>query len=171
MCITIERSPEVESKLNEVVAVVEKHGCNQRHLIPILQEIQRIYNYLPEASMYVVAELLSMPIAQIYGVATFYSGFALEPKGKYIIKVCNGTACHVKGSMNIIDEIKRKLNLTGENLNTEDMLFSLEILSCVGACGLAPVLMVNEDVHGQVKPRNIIKEIDRITKMEKINEN
>lgn len=171
MCITIERSPEVESKLNEVVAIIEKYGCNQRHLIPILQEIQRIYNYLPEASMYVVAELLSMPIAQIYGVATFYSGFALEPKGKYIIKVCNGTACHVKGSMNIIDEIRAKLSLNGENLTTEDMLFSLEILSCVGACGLAPVLMVNEDVHGQVKPRNIIKEIDRIIKMEKINEN
>lgn len=166
MCITIERSPEVEAKLGEVVEIIDSHRCNSKHLIPILQEVQKLYNYLPQEAMFVVSEKLRIPTAQIFGVATFYSGFALEPKGKYIIKVCNGTACHVKGSMKIIEQIREKLSLTAEKETTENMMFSLEVLSCVGACGLAPVLMVNEDVHGQVKPRDIIKVIDKITKSE-----
>lgn len=171
MSIVIERSPAIEEKMGAVLSIINFHKCDAKHLIPILQEIQKIYKYLPEMAIFVVAEKLSIPVARIYGVATFYSGFSLEPKGKYIIKVCNGTACHVKGSMNIIEEIKNKLALKGDATTTDDMMFSLEILSCVGACGLAPVLMINEDVHGQVKPRDIMKAIDKIIKAEALHAN
>jgi NADH-quinone oxidoreductase subunit E len=103
-----------------------------------------------------------MSPAIVYGVATFYSHFALKPKGKNIIKVCNGTACHVKKSAAIIDAIRKKLGLKGNENTTKDMLFTLETVACLGACGLAPVIVINDSIYGQITPEKIVVLIDAI---------
>ena len=156
-----------DAKLTQVSEIVEKWNCDPSKLIPILQEVQEIYRYLPEEAINLCAKKLKISAAQIYGVATFYAHFALTPKGKYIIKCCNGTACHVKKSMTVIDAIMKKLNLNEKKLTTDDMLFTLEIVSCLGACGLAPVIVINEDVHGQMTPEKAIAYIDEIIAKEK----
>jgi len=146
--------------------VLKSYGYDKTKLIPILQEVQNEYRYLPEDIISHVASSLKIPPAKVYGVATFFAHFALKPKGKHIIKVCDGTACHVKKSTAIIDAIKRKLNLKGEEANSKDMLFTLEAVACVGACGIAPVVLVGEDVYGQVSPDKMIEVIDDIIKKE-----
>ena len=103
-----------------------------------------------------------MPVAEVYGVATFYAHFTLNPKGKYVIKVCNGTACHVKGSMKLVDVLFDKLKLNEQKNTTDDMLFTVETVSCLGACGLAPVMVINESVHGQVDTKKAGDIIDEI---------
>lgn len=156
-----------EEDMAEVVAILERFGRNTSKLIPILAAIQEHYRYLPAKAMAVVANELKMPAAKIYGVATFYAHFALEPKGKYVIKVCDGTACHVKGSTKIIDALYEKLGVNAEKKTCKDQLFTVETVSCLGACGLAPVMLVNEDVYGQVKPEKALAIVDGIIKGEK----
>ena len=102
-----------------------------------------------------------MPVAEVYGVATFYSHFTLEAKGKYVIKICNGTACHVKGAMNLHEIIKNKLKLDENSETTPDMLFTVETVSCLGACGLAPVMVINEEVYGLVTEKSVGEILDR----------
>ena len=109
-----------------------------------------------------IATVLDISPAKIYGVATFYSHFTLDPKGKYIIKVCNGTACHVKASLPIIDAIKKQLHLSDAKKTTDDMLFTLETVSCLGACGLAPVVVINDDVHPMMTPDKVTEVISTI---------
>ena len=109
-----------------------------------------------------MATSLDLPVAQVYGVATFYSHFALQPKGKYVVRLCDGTACHVKKSMDLYDAICENLNLTKDKHTTDDMLFTVELVSCLGACGLAPVVVVNEDVHGLMTPEKAVKIIEDI---------
>jgi NADH-quinone oxidoreductase subunit E len=99
-------------------------------------------------------------------VASFYAHFSLKPKGKYVIKLCDGTACHVKGSIKILDAIRERLGLSEQKLTTDDSLFTVETVSCLGACGLAPVMLINEDVHGQVKPEQAVELIEEIMKRE-----
>lgn len=159
----------IEEDMAGVDAILEKFGHNTSKLIPILAAIQEHYRYLPAKAMSKVAHDLNIPPAKIYGVATFYAHFALEPKGKYIIRVCDGTACHVKGSTKIIDALYEKIGVSAAKKTSSDQMFTVETVSCLGACGLAPVLLVNEDVYGQVKPEKALALVDDILKAEKSN--
>ncbi|MBO7237687.1 MAG: NAD(P)H-dependent oxidoreductase subunit E [Elusimicrobiaceae bacterium] len=142
--------------------ILEEHGYDATKLIPILQQVQEIYRYLPEDVMRHIADKLNISPAKVFGVATFFAHFAITPKGKHIIKVCNGTACHVKGSANLINAVKTKLKLTGNQETTADGMFTLECVSCLGACGLAPVMVIDETVHGQCTPELVSKYIDEV---------
>lgn len=135
-------------RFEAVVAVLDRYDRDPSRLIPILQAVQDEYRYLPEEIMTYVATALDISPAKVYGVATFYGHFSLEPKGKYVIKVCDGTACHVKGSGELVEVLRKELRLEGKAKTTPDMLFTLETVSCLGACGLAPVMVIGEDVHG-----------------------
>ena len=144
-------SPEQQAKLK---AVIEESRSTPGCLMHILQEAQSIYGYLPLPVQKTIAEGLNISLSEVYGVATFYSQFSLKPKGKYKISVCLGTACYVKGSDKILEEVQKELGIkVGEC--TPDGLFSIDSCRCVGACGLAPVMMINEDVHGRLKPEMV----------------
>lgn len=129
-------------------------------LIPILQSIQHEFGYLPEEALIEVSKELKTPKADIYGVATFYAQFHLKPRGRHIIRVCRGTACHVRGSLRIMDKVKQILHVE-ENDTTEDLRFTLEPVACIGACGLAPVIMVDDDTHGRLTPDKVQPILDR----------
>lgn len=144
---------EYYDKTDEIIAV---HGRTQADLIPIIQEIQEEYRYLPPELLTYVAENLNIPESQAYSVATFYENFSFEPKGKYLIKVCDGTACHVRKSIPILEALYSELGLSKDKQTTEDMLFTLETVSCLGACGLAPVLTVNDKVYPEMSPDKAI---------------
>lgn len=135
--------------------IIELHGANQASLISIIQDIQSEYRYLPPELLSYVAKKIGITEAKAYSVATFYENFSFEPKGKYVIKVCDGTACHVRKSTAILDALRKELNLTADKVTTDDMLFTLETVSCLGACGLAPVIMVNETVHPAMTPDKV----------------
>lgn len=155
-----------QRKFAKVCEILDSYDRDPSKLIPILQEVQKEYRYLPQQVQNFVATSLKIPPSKVYGVATFYANFALEPKGKYVIHICDGTACHVKGSEKILDAIKEKLGLPKEKNTTEDMLFTVETVSCLGACGLAPVLTVNEEVHGLLTPDTAEKLVDDILEKE-----
>ena len=138
------------------------YGAKPSSLIPIIQDIQAEYRYLPPELLAYVAKQIGITEAKAYSVATFYENFSFEPKGKYVIKVCDGTACHVRKSTAILDCLYKELGVTKEKPTTDDMLFTLETVSCLGACGLAPVLMVNETVYPSMTPEAasaLIKEL------------
>lgn len=166
---TLAKTEAMIKHLDAVNRILDKYNWDEARLIPILQEVQEVYKYLSKDVISYVATSIGVPPAKVYGVATFYAHFSLEPKGKYVIKLCDGTACHVKGSVKIIDALREKLGLSEEKITTDDMLFTLETVSCLGACGLAPVMVINEDVHGQVKPEFAVELVDSIIDMEKNN--
>ena len=150
--------------LETLDAILEKHQCDPSQVIAIMQDIQKEYHYLPESALCYTARKLGISDAKIYGVATFYENFSLEPKGKYVIKVCDGTACHVRKSVPILEEIRKQLNVTEKKPTTDDMLFTVETVSCLGACGLAPVCTVTDHVSPAMTPekaREMIREIRR----------
>ena len=149
-------------QFEKVLAIIEQHQSQRSRLITILQQVQHEYRYLPQEVLTYIATALDMPVAEVYGVATFYAHFTLNPKGKYVIKVCNGTACHVKGSMRLVDVLFDKLKLNEQKNTTDDMLFTVETVSCLGACGLAPVMVINESVYGQVDSKKAGEIIDEI---------
>lgn len=132
--------------------IIESHGSKAASLIPIIQDIQTEYRYLPPELLSYVAGKLEISEAKAYSVATFYENFSFEPKGKYIIKVCDGTACHVRKSIPILERLYTELGLSKEKATTDDMMFTLETVSCLGACGLAPVLTVNDKVYPAMTP-------------------
>ena len=132
------------------------------NLIPILNEVQEKFGYIPKEAQKEISEFLKIPMAEIYGVITFYSRFTLEPKGKYIIKICDGTACHVRKSIPILKALQDELKLTDGQTTTEDLLFTVETVSCLGACGLAPVLTINEKVYGSMTPESTVKVLNEI---------
>ena len=141
---------------------IEQFGGGEKALIAVLQAAQENYRYLPKEIFPYLSKKLGVSEAKIFGVASFYENFSLEEKGKYVIKVCDGTACHVRKSTAILDEIKKLLNLKDGQKNTADGLFTLETVSCLGACGLAPVMMINESVYPAMTPdkvKTIIAEI------------
>jgi len=152
-------------QFSSVMKILENNKFEKTRIVTILQQIQEEYRYLPQEVLTYLASALSMPLAEIYGVATFYAHFSLEPKGKYQIKVCDGTACHVKGSEALFSVLDTKLKLGGK-ITSKDLLFTVEKVSCLGACGLAPVLVVNERVYGQVNKNKTIEVIDEIIKSE-----
>lgn len=139
--------------MNNTVQFVEqtcqKYENNQEALIMILQDIQGEYKYLPEPALREVSTRLNVPLSQVYGVATFYKAFSLQPRGKHLIQVCCGTACHVKGAPLVVDRLERALGIKCGN-TTKDKKFTLETVRCVGACALAPVVMVGEDTYGRL---------------------
>lgn len=137
---------EQEAKLKEVIA---RHKDERGATIPVLHEAQEIYGYLPIEVQEIISEGLGVPLAEIYGIVTFYTQFSLNPKGEYQIGVCLGTACYVKGSGDILEKIKEKLGIDVGQC-TPDGKFSLDATRCIGACGLAPVMTVNDDVHGRL---------------------
>lgn len=152
----------MNEKFAQTDKILEDFNYDASKLIPILQQVQDVYRYLPEDVMRHIAGKLNISPAKVFGVATFFAHFAITPKGKHIVKVCNGTACHVKGSPSIINAVKAKLKLTGTKETTDDGLFTLECVSCLGACGLAPVMVIDDTVHGQMTPDKVNKLIDEI---------
>ena len=156
-CMMLEK--EYYDKADEIIAC---HGRTQADLIPIIQEIQEEYRYLPPELLSYVAKKLHIPESQAYSVATFYENFSFEPKGKYLIKVCDGTACHVRKSIPILEALYAVPGLSHEQHTTEDMMFTLETVSCLGACGLAPVLTVNDKVYPTMTPESAIELINEL---------
>lgn len=147
-------------------AIVRAHGCDSARLIAILQEIQAAENYLSEDNLTLVADLLDISVARVYSVATFYENFSLEPKGKHIIKVCDGTACHVRKSGPIYDAIHEYLGLTGKKKTSADELFTLETVACLGACGLAPAMTIDGEVFAKMTPETALAELEAIRQKE-----
>jgi NADH-quinone oxidoreductase subunit E len=137
------------SKLDSILSDHEFKACN---IIAILQDTQEIYRYLPKEIFAYLSEKLGMSRAKIYSVATFYDNFSLEPKGKYVIKICDGTACHVRKSIPILNKLRSELGLSEAKITTDDLIFTVETVSCLGACGLAPVITINDKVHGAMTP-------------------
>ena len=133
-------------------SIIEYYGAVPASLIPIIQDIQAEYRYLPAELLSYVAGKIGITEAKAYSVATFYENFSFDPKGKYVIKVCDGTACHVRKSLTILERLYKELGLSKDKKTTDDMLFTIETVSCLGACGLAPVLMVNETVYPAMTP-------------------
>jgi len=152
---------EVKEKVDEIIL---RHNCEKKELINIIQEIQKKYRYLPEDILEYIADKLDISHAKIYGVATFYENFSLEPKGKNIIKICDGTACHVRKSIPILNAIRKELSLTDKKRTTDDFMFTVETVSCLGACGLAPVITVNDKVYPKMTPEAAIELINSIKK-------
>ena len=144
-------TPEQEAELKAVIAA---NKDDKSMLMHVMQQAQGIYGYLPFEVQVMIAEGMDIPLEKVYGVSTFYAQFALSPKGKYNISVCLGTACYVKGSQGIIDELVKELGIEPGEC-TEDAKFSLEACRCIGACGLAPVFTVNDDVYGKATPDQI----------------
>lgn len=147
-------------QFSKVCEIVDRHGRDPARLVPILQAVQEEYRYLPEAILTYVATCLDLPPARVYGVATFYAHFTLVPKGKHVVRLCDGTACHVKSSLGILEALRQRLGLRDGQTTTPDLLFTVETVSCLGACGLAPVMVVNETVYGQMTPEKAVAVID-----------
>ncbi|MCL2039945.1 MAG: NAD(P)H-dependent oxidoreductase subunit E [Bacteroidetes bacterium] len=153
-------------QFQKVCDILEIYNYNPNKLVTILQEVQYEYRYLPEDILTFVASSLDISPAKVYGVATFYSHFTLVPKGKYIIKVCDGTACHVKKSTAIIEALQTKLGLNNKKNTTDDLLITLEVVSCLGACGIAPIVVINDEVYSSMNPEATEKLIDSIISVE-----
>ena len=147
-------TPEQEERLRKVI---EEHKGQPGATMPVLQAAQEIFGYLPEEVQIMVAEGLDIPLSEVYGVSTFYSFFTLNPKGKYQISVCLGTACYVKGAADVLDAVEKKLGISPGGI-TKDGLFSLDACRCIGACGLAPVITINDEVYGRL----IVDDLDEI---------
>lgn len=144
-----------------ITSICEKYGNDEGELINILHETQNLIGYLPEEVQRLVAKNLNIPVIRVYGVITFYTYFTERPKGKHPVSICLGTACYVRGSERLLDEVKRVLNIeVGET--TPDGKFSLDCLRCVGACGLAPVMMIGDKVYGRLQSKDVKKIIESI---------
>jgi len=139
------------AKLDEIIRAT---GNRRSGVIPILQEIQTNYNYLPEDTLRYVAKQLDMPLIDLYGIASFYHAFSLKPRGKHLVQVCLGTACHVRGAHRVLDEMKRRLHIEPDD-TTEDKKFTLKTVNCLGACALGPIVVVNEDYHGNTRVQKV----------------
>ena len=152
-----------EKLKNEMQEILGQFDKDKQHLITILNEVQEKYGYIPKVAQLEIAEYLNIPLAEVYGVITFYSRFSLEPKGKYNVSICLGTACFVKGSKELLERAKQKLGIE-EGKTTEDGLFSLDTTRCVGACGLAPVFTINNEVYGKATVKKLDEVLDELIK-------
>lgn len=132
--------------------ILEKHGNDKTRIISIMQDVQGVYRYLPKEALQYIAKKVGISEAKIFGVATFYGNFSLDAKGKYVLKVCRGTACHVRRSEKILEALYEETGISPEQESSEDGMFTIEVVHCLGACGLAPVVMVNDEVHPAMSP-------------------
>ena len=146
-------------KADEIIEHYERCAAS---LIPIMQDIQAEYRYLPGELLTYVASKIGVTEAKAYSVASFYENFSFEAKGKYVIKVCDGTACHVRKSMPVLEALWKELGLSRKKHTTDDMMFTVETVSCLGACGLAPTMMVNEEVHPSMTPEKALAVIEEL---------
>ncbi|RDU22158.1 NADH-quinone oxidoreductase subunit NuoE family protein [Anaerosacchariphilus polymeriproducens] len=158
-----------QSETKTIDEILKNYNYKDSSIIAIMQDVQKIYRYLPEDVLCYIAKELKISEAKIYGVATFYENFSLEPKGKYVIKICDGTACHVRKSIPILEEFRKLLGLSETKHTTDDMMFTVETVSCLGACGLAPVCTVNDVVHSTMTPEKVRQVVAKI-KEEEANE-
>jgi len=141
--------------------IIQKYPKNDRsNLIALLQDIQEIYGYLPEEAIKDISEHLNIPVSSVYGVATFYNQFRLTPLGKNVIRVCRGTACHVKNSSNLLLALETELGITAGK-TTRDKLFTLETVACIGACSIAPVININDEYYGRISVKEIPKILNK----------
>ena len=163
------QKPEFTAGFEGARAVLEKYGRDPHRLVTILQDIQTEYTYLPEEVMKYTAEELGISPGTVFGVATFYSHFTMSPRGKHVIRICDGTACHVRKSEVIIKAVESALGLSADKRTSDDMLFTFEPVACLGACGLAPVIVVDEEVHGGMTKEKTIELIEKIRKEESAN--
>jgi NADH:ubiquinone oxidoreductase subunit E len=145
---------EMKEKMEKLEEILIEHKDIQGGLMPVLHETQELFGYIPEEAQKRISEYLNIPLAEIYGVATFYSRFTLKPRGKYTISVCLGTACYVKDAQGVLDRLKEELNVEA-GATTEDNKFTLEATRCLGCCGLAPVMTIGEEVFGKLVPDDI----------------
>lgn len=153
---------EKEFDFSVVDEILSRHEKAELSTISILQDIQDYYHYLPKEVFPYVAKAIGVGEARLYGVATFYENFSLKPKGKYVIRCCDGTACHVRGSLPILDQLRKTLDLSEEKKTTDDLNFTVETVSCLGACGLAPVITVNGVVHPAMTPEKALDLLDEL---------
>jgi len=153
--MTNAQSPvEPTSEYDRIDQIVRRNNCKRSALIPILQEIESVYSYLPSWALRRVSEELKLPLIQVYGVASFYDAFHLMPRGKHLVRVCLGTACHVRGGRMVFDEFERKLKIkSGET--TKDLQFTLERVNCVGCCALGPMVVVDDKYSGQMSAAKV----------------
>ena len=152
--------------MDRVDQIIDSYGCQRHHLIAIMQDIQAEYRYLPGELLTYVAEQIGITEAKAYSVATFYENFSLEAKGKHIIKVCAGTACHVRKSQPIFDAVHDYLGLSGKKKTSADGMFTLETVACLGACGLAPVMTIDGEVHSKMTPEAALSLLEEIREKE-----
>ena len=150
----------------KVKAIIHSHGADPAKLIAILQDVQAEFSYLSEGNLELIATELGISVSKVYSVATFYENFSLEAKGKHIIKVCAGTACHVRKSGPIYDAIYEYLGLSGKKKTSDDGMFTLETVACLGACGLAPVMTIDGEVHAKMNPEAAVALLEDIRKKE-----
>ncbi|MBC6678848.1 complex I 24 kDa subunit family protein [Zhenpiania hominis] len=143
---------ELYQKIDEIISA----HSGEKPIVAILQDIQEEYRYLPRESFDYLSEKLGVSLAKIYSIATFYENFSLTPKGKYVIKICDGTACHVRKSIPILEALRKELGLTDGKNTTDDLMYTVETVSCLGACGLAPVLTVNDKVYPAMTPEKAV---------------
>lgn len=144
---------ELYQKIDEIIRAHD----DDKPIVAILQDIQEEYRYLPREAFDYLSEKLGVSLAKIYSIATFYENFSLSPKGKYVIKICDGTACHVRKSIPILEALRKELGLSNEKTTTDDLMYTVETVSCLGACGLAPVLTVNDKVHPAMTPEKALE--------------
>lgn len=149
-------------QLAEVDKIIDSIGCEEKNIISILQGVQEHYRYLPREVFPHIAKRLGVGEARLFSVATFYENFSLEPKGKFVIKVCDGTACHVRHSTPVLEALWKELGLSKKKHTTDDMMFTVETVSCLGACGLAPTMMVNDQVHPSMTPEKALALIEEL---------
>jgi NADH-quinone oxidoreductase subunit E len=142
------------------------HNNKRSHLIGILQEIQEKYHYLPESALNQVAKAIGVSPTTVYGVATFYAQFSLDPKGKYLVRICDGTACHIKNSPKVYERLHSRLHLQDDKTTSADGLFTLETVACLGACGIAPVMVINDVVYPQITPDAAEIIVDKLAERE-----
>ncbi len=154
----------MENKIDFTVLdqAISEFGNQEKSLIAILQRAQEVYRYLPREIFPYLSERLGISEARIYGVATFYENFSLEKKGKYVVKVCDGTACHVRKSIPILEALRKELGLSEEKKTTDDGLFTVETVSCLGACSSAPAVMVNDEIYPTMTPETAVELIKKI---------
>ncbi len=162
---TVQPFRETDEQKQALSQIIERNKVQPGALLPILHEAQEVYGYLPIEVQQRVADGLGISLSEVYGVATFYSRFSLTPKGKHRISVCLGTACYVKGADKILAEVEKKLGIKSGEC-TDDGLFSIDSCRCVGACGLAPVMMIDEEVYGKLTPAMVDKILDKYIKEE-----
>lgn len=149
-----------EKSWEALEAILAKYRGTQGCVIPVLQQAQEIFGYLPKDVIIRISEALEVPVSRIYGVVTFYAQFHLTPRGKNIIRSCQGTACHVRGAAAVLQRIKDKLELKNGETTTPDLKYTLETVACIGACGLAPCVMINDDTYGRLTPDAMEKILD-----------
>ncbi len=158
---------EINFDLAQIERVCKEHEGRKGDLLVVLQKIQALCGYAPQAALPFVTRYLGATPSEIYGVLTFYNRFHLSPRGKHTIRACRGTACHFKGSLEILEKMREHLKMAPKQDTTDNTLFSIEEVACLGACGIAPVITVDEEVYGKLEPENAVEIISRVEEAEK----